>query len=116
MIHKTCIIDKKAKISSTAKIGPYSVIGPNVEIGENVEIHSHVNISGNTKIGDTNKIFPFANIPAITISIVCSLPRTTALTSELIVLDKSFVLLTKSAGLVDLSFEVFFFSVKLPLV
>ena len=62
MIHKTCIIDKKAKISSTAKIGPYTVIGPNVEIGENVEIHSHVNISGNTKIGDTNKIFPFASI------------------------------------------------------
>ena len=62
MIHKTCIIDKKAKISSTAKIGPYTVIGPNVKIGENVEIHSHVNISGNTKIGDGNKIFPFASI------------------------------------------------------
>jgi len=62
MIHKTCIIDKKAKISSTAKIGPYTVIGPKVEIGENVEIHSHVNISGNTKIGDGNKIFPFASI------------------------------------------------------
>ena len=52
MIHKTAIIDNKAKVSSSANIGPYSVIGPNVEIGEDVIIHSHVNISGNTKIGD----------------------------------------------------------------
>jgi UDP-N-acetylglucosamine acyltransferase len=34
MIHKTAIIDPKAKISSNVKIGPYSIIGPNVEIDE----------------------------------------------------------------------------------
>ena len=62
MIHKTSIIDKKAKISKNVKIGPYSVIGPNVEIGEDVEIHSHVNIDGFTKIGANTKIFPFASI------------------------------------------------------
>ena len=62
MIHKTCIIDKKAKISNNVQIGPYSVIGPNVEIDENVEIHSHVNVSGNTKIGSATKIYPFASI------------------------------------------------------
>ena len=62
MIHKTSIIDKKAKISKNVKIGPYSVIGPNVEIEEDVEIHSHVNIVGNTKIGTRTKIFPFASI------------------------------------------------------
>ena len=62
MIHKTSIIDKKAKISKNVKIGPYSVVGPNVTIDENVEIHSHVNISGNTKIGSGTKIFPFASI------------------------------------------------------
>jgi UDP-N-acetylglucosamine acyltransferase len=62
MIHKTSIIDKKAKISKDVKIGPYTVIGPNVEIEEGVEIHSHVNISGNTKIGSETKIFPFASI------------------------------------------------------
>lgn len=62
MIHKTSIIDKKAKISNSASIGPYSVIGPNVEIGENVEIYSHVNISGQTKIGSKTKIYPFASI------------------------------------------------------
>ena len=62
MIHKTAIIDNKAKVPSSVKIGPYSVIGPNVEIGEDVIIHSHVNISGNTKIGKSNKIYPFASI------------------------------------------------------
>ena len=62
MIHKTALIDPKAKISSNVKIGPYTIIGPNVEIEENTIIHSHVNISGHTKIGKENKIFPFASI------------------------------------------------------
>ena len=62
MIHKTSIIDPKAKISERVKIGPYSVIGPNVEIGQDTEIQSHVNITGNTKIGKKNKIYPFASI------------------------------------------------------
>ena len=62
MIHKTSIIDKKAKISSSAKIGPYTIIGPEVEIGENVNIYSHVNISGNTKIRSGTIIFPFSSI------------------------------------------------------
>ena len=62
MIHKTAIVDSKAKISSSVNIGPYCVIGPNVEINENVKIYSHVNISGNTKIGKGNKIYPFASI------------------------------------------------------
>ena len=64
MIHKTCIIDSKAKISKTVKIGPYTVIGPNVEINNDVEISSHVNIAGRTKIGSGTKIFPFASIGA----------------------------------------------------
>ena len=62
MIHKTAIIDPKAKISSNVEIGPYCVIGPNVEIGENTIIHSHVNISVNAKIGKGNKIYPFVSI------------------------------------------------------
>jgi UDP-N-acetylglucosamine acyltransferase len=62
MIHKSSIIDTKAKISKNVKIGPYTVIGPNVEIGDNVEIHSNVNIVGNTKIGAETKIYPFASI------------------------------------------------------
>ena len=62
MIHKTAIIDSKAKISSDVKIGPYCVIGSNVEILNKTIIHSHVNISGNTIIGKGNKIYPFSSI------------------------------------------------------
>jgi len=62
VIHKTAIIDPKAKIASTVDIGPYTVIGPNVEISDNVIIQSHVNITGYTVIGKNNKIYPFASI------------------------------------------------------
>ena len=62
MIHKTAIINPKAKISSNVAIGAYSVVGPDVEIDENTIIHSHVVVSGNTKIGKNNKIYPFASI------------------------------------------------------
>ena len=62
MIHKTAIIDPKAKIASNVNIGAFSVIGPNVEIGENSIVQSHVSILGNTKIGKNNKIYSFASI------------------------------------------------------
>ena len=62
MIHKTAIVDPKAKISANVNIGPYSIIGPNVEIGDDTVINSHVSISGYTKIGKKNKIYPFASI------------------------------------------------------
>ena len=62
MIHKTAIVDPKAKIASSVNVGPYSIIGPNVEIGEDTDINSHVSIAGHTKIGKNNKIYPFASI------------------------------------------------------
>ena len=62
MIHKTCIIDSKAKIADNVEIGPYCVIGPQVEIKKNTIIHSHVNISGKTIIGKGNRIYPFSSI------------------------------------------------------
>ena len=62
MIHKTAIIDSKAKLDKNVQVGPYCVIGPNVEINKNTEIQSHVNISGHTKIGKGNKIYPFVSI------------------------------------------------------
>ena len=62
MIHKTAIIDPKAKISTNVSIGAYTLIGPNVEIGENSIIQSHVSIVGHTKIGNNNKIYSFASI------------------------------------------------------
>ena len=60
MIHKSSVIDNKAKVGKNVEIGPYSIIGPNVEISDNVIIHSHVNIQGDTKIGEGTKIFPFS--------------------------------------------------------
>ena len=62
MIHKTAIIDTKAKIHKNVEIGPYTVIGSNVEIKEGTKIQSHVSITGQTTIGKNNKIFPFASI------------------------------------------------------
>ena len=62
MIHKTAIVDPKAKISANVNIGPYSIIGPNVEIGKDTDIISHVSIAGYTKIGKKNKIYPFSSI------------------------------------------------------
>ena len=62
MIHKTSVIDKKAKISASVKIGPFCYVGPNVELSDNVELISNVHIEGFTKIGKGTKIFPFASI------------------------------------------------------
>ena len=62
MIHKTSIVNPKAKISNNVEIGPYCTIGPEVEIGANSILHSHVNIEGNTKIGKNNQIYPFSSI------------------------------------------------------
>jgi UDP-N-acetylglucosamine acyltransferase len=62
MIHKTAIVDDKAKIHENVEIGPYAVIGPNVEINEGTKIQSHVSVTGYTSIGKGNKIFPFASI------------------------------------------------------
>ena len=62
MIHKTAIIDPKAKISSKVEIGPYCVIGPNVEIDDDVTLQSNVYIQGRALIGKKNKIYAFASI------------------------------------------------------
>jgi UDP-N-acetylglucosamine acyltransferase len=62
MIHKTAVIDSKAKISKNVKIGPFCYVGSKVILGENVELISNVHIQGNTKIGKGTRIFPFASI------------------------------------------------------
>jgi len=59
MIHKTAIIDSKAKISANVKIGAYSLIGPNVEIDENSEIQSHVALLVILKLVKTTKYILF---------------------------------------------------------
>ena len=62
MIHKSSVIDTKAKIGKNVKIGPFCFIGPEVKLDDDVEIISNVHIEGNTKIGKGTKIFPFASI------------------------------------------------------
>ena len=62
MIHKSSVIDSKAKISKNVKIGPFCYVGPNVFLEESVELISNVHIEGSTKIGKGTKIFPFASI------------------------------------------------------
>ncbi len=51
MIHKTAIIDSKAKISDNVEIGPYTVIGPNVVIGGNSAIQQFTRIGKMAMIG-----------------------------------------------------------------
>jgi len=62
MIHKTSVIDNKAKIHKDVKIGPFCYVGPDVKLLDNVELISNVHIEGNTTIGKNTKIFPFASI------------------------------------------------------
>ena len=62
MIHKSNVIDPKAKIGKNVKIGPYCFIGPEVQLGDDVELLSNVHIEGNTKVGRRTKIYPFASI------------------------------------------------------
>ena len=62
MIHKSSVVDPKAKISNNVKIGPFCYVGPNVELNENVELVSNVHIEGYTKIGKATRVFPFASI------------------------------------------------------
>ena len=62
MIHKSSVIDPKAKISKNVKVGPFCYIGPEVQLEENVELISNVHLEGDTKIGNETRIFPFASI------------------------------------------------------
>ena len=62
MIHKSSLIDSKAKISNNVKIGPFCYVGPNVILDDNVELVSNVHIEGNTRVGKGTRIFPFASI------------------------------------------------------
>ena len=61
-IHKTALVDPKAKISDLAIVGPYSIVGPDVTIGDGTILEHHVNIQGNTTIGKNNKISPFVSL------------------------------------------------------
>jgi UDP-N-acetylglucosamine acyltransferase len=61
-IHKTAIVDERARLGAGVKIGAFSIIGPEVDLGEEVVISDHVVIEGRTKIGAGTRISPFAMI------------------------------------------------------
>ena len=62
MIHKSSIIDTKAKLGKNVKIGPFCFVGPKVSLDDHVELISNVHIEGYTRIGKGTKIYPFASI------------------------------------------------------
>lgn len=61
-IHKTAIVDSKAKIGNDVTVGAYCVVGPCVTLGDGVVLKPHVVIDGQSTIGAGTQIYPFASI------------------------------------------------------
>jgi len=61
-IHKTAIVDPKAKLGKSVSVGPYSIINGNVTLGENCQVGSHCVITGRTTIGKHCQFFTGAVI------------------------------------------------------
>ena len=61
-IHKTALVDSRAKLASNVSIGPYTVVDGDVEIGEGTTIGAHCMVTGHTMIGRDNRIFHFCSI------------------------------------------------------
>lgn len=61
-IHKTAVINPRAKISPGVSIGPYSIIDGSVTLGDNVRVGSHCVVTGQTTIGANCKLFTGAVI------------------------------------------------------
>ncbi|NQT46437.1 MAG: acyl-ACP--UDP-N-acetylglucosamine O-acyltransferase [Candidatus Omnitrophica bacterium] len=64
-IHKTAIVDKRAKLADGVSVGPFSIIGGDVVIGEGTTIGPFSIIEGWTTIGRENKIFSHVVIGTI---------------------------------------------------
>ncbi len=60
-IHKTAIVDSKARIAQGVEIGPFCIIGSGVVIGENTRLVSNVQIE-HTEIGKECTVYPFTTI------------------------------------------------------
>ncbi len=61
-IHRTAIIDPKAKIDANVEIGPFCVVNKGVHIGKGTRLVSHVVVEGITDIGENCIIYPFSCI------------------------------------------------------
>ena len=60
-IHRTAVVDPKAKLSEGVVIGPYCIVGKQVKLGKNTKLISNVNIQA-TRMGAGCIVFPFATI------------------------------------------------------
>ena len=61
-IHKTAIVDERAKLGVGVSIGPYSVVGADVTVGDRTQVGSHCVLTGRTTIGPDCRIFTGAVI------------------------------------------------------
>ncbi|MDH4200572.1 MAG: acyl-ACP--UDP-N-acetylglucosamine O-acyltransferase [Spirochaetia bacterium] len=61
-IHKTALVDEKARLAENVEIGPFSIIGPDVTIGAGTKIGAYVQIKNCVEIGNENQIFHGSSI------------------------------------------------------
>jgi UDP-N-acetylglucosamine acyltransferase len=61
-IHRTAIVDPKAKIDANVEIGPFCVVNKGVRIGKGTRLVSHIVVEGVTDIGENCIIYPFSCI------------------------------------------------------
>jgi UDP-N-acetylglucosamine acyltransferase len=61
-IHRTAIVDPKAKIDANVEIGPFCVIKKGVRIRKGTRLQSHIIVEGITDIGENCMIYPFSSI------------------------------------------------------
>ncbi len=64
-IHRTALVDKKARLAEQVTVGPYSIIEEDVEIGNSTQIHSHTLIAKGARIGKSCQIHHGAVISTI---------------------------------------------------
>ena len=64
-IHKTAIIDERARLGEGVSVGPYSIIGPDVTIGDHTQVGNHCVITGRTTIGAHCQIFTGAVVGSL---------------------------------------------------
>ena len=51
MIHRSALIDPKAKLGEEVSVGPYAIVGPHVSIGEGCVIAAHAVLERNVRLG-----------------------------------------------------------------
>lgn len=61
-IHRTALVDPRARVHPSVRVGPYAVVAGDVEIGEGTVIGPHVVLEDFVRIGRRNRIYTGAVI------------------------------------------------------